>query len=179
MGILLWLLSLAVGKADSVHIFLDVRASENAITQFKLQCLAAQLPLQFLKTVLELESLFSAVWGGCSPYLPGSPFGFSKTGKKCPSMAKSSFHILDHKNFLSNQRRAEGQEPLEILLAFVLNFPFGKEWASKEAVCRYSGRQCTRLMTQLIGYDKGQICSKYSSLRAKEKDHIAPSSNFV
>lgn len=151
-------------------------SSENPITQFRLQCLAAQ----FLKAISELESLFSAVWGGCCPYLPGFPFGFRKTGKKCPSMAKSSFHILDDKNFLRDQRRTDGQGPSEILLlAFVLNFPIRKEWASKEAVHRYSGRQCTRLMTEFIGYDKGQICSKYSSLRAKAKDHIAPSSNIL
>lgn len=67
-------------------------------------------------------------------------------------MPKSAFHILDHKNFFRDQRRADGQEPLEILLLeFVLNFPVRKEWAGKEAACRYSGRQHTRLMTEFIG----------------------------
>lgn len=123
------------GRAKPTHF-----SSENPITQFQLQCLAAHLLLQFWKADSELASLFSAVCGGCSPYLLEFPFSFNKTRNKCPSMSKSSFHILDHKNFLRDQRRADGQEPLEILLlAFVLNFPVRKERAGKKAVCRYSG----------------------------------------
>lgn len=143
-------------------------------------CLAPHLPLHFLEAVSVLESLFSAMWSDSSPYLPGFPFGFSKIGKKCPSMSEFSFGILGLETFLRDQRRAHGQGPSEILLlALVLNFPMRKEYVSKEAVCRYPGRQCTRLMTEFIGYGKGQICSKCSSLRAKEKDHTVPSSNIL
>lgn len=109
MGILLLLLSLTVGNADSVNTFLDGTAGEaNPFlfwkSHYPISAAAAHLPLQFLKADSELESLFSAVWGGCFPYLPWFPFGSSKIGKK--SMAKIFFSYLGPEEFSQGSEKS-------------------------------------------------------------------------